>query len=170
MVEEAGLQSCSSEEYDSRLVERSYKYKDFFIRQAKSYNLSQEEAEDLFHDFLLRLGENYRNNQFESETKLKGFIGLSIKNSFINLHRRSKRYEQVEIQDYHRGTSETQILSDFIQGLSSQLTYSEKLAIQGWANGFSYEEIALILKQPVGTIKSRIHNARIKCKQAKNKL
>lgn len=169
-MEEAGLQSCSSEEYDSRLVERAYKYKDFFIRQAKSYNLSQEEAEDLFHDVLMSLGENYRNEQFESESKLKGFIGLSIKNSFINLLRRSKRYEKTEIQDYHKGTSETQILSDLIQGLNSQLTYTERLAIQGWANGYSYEEIALILKKPVGTIKSRIYRARIKCKQAKNKL
>ncbi len=54
------------------------------------------------------------------------------------------------------------LIRDALQRLSSE--YRETLVLREW-QGYSYEEIANILGVPVGTVKSRIHTARLQLRK-----
>lgn len=157
--------SSSGNQLSDKLYERLYKYWNEAVNLAiAKYRISCEEAEDMVADSMYSIATSYREDSFESEAKLKSALFLSVRNRFINFYRRAARWQELEVQDYHKSIGEHTILEDTVSELKGTLSYEERLSCLGHANGFSYEEIALILDRPIGTIKSIVHSARTKCR------
>ncbi|CAN5497606.1 RNA polymerase sigma factor SigR [soil metagenome] len=119
--------------------------------------------------------------QFEQGTNLKAWLYRILTNTFINSYRKNQRqpYQNAidELEDWQLGSAES-----LTQGRSTRSAEAEaidhlpdsdvKEALQSIpedfrlavyladVEGFSYQEIADIMKTPVGTVMSRLHRGR----------
>lgn len=143
-------------------MQDAFKFKGEIIKYLQKLGMSYEDGEDVFSDILIKLS-NYDRSDFTVPSKLKGFLYTSAYNTYVNVYRKQRRFEVVEIQSYHKSVSDSDA-ADTLANLP-ELKYEERLAILGVANGYTYEEIAAVLMLPVGTIKSKIHFARNKCRK-----
>jgi RNA polymerase sigma-70 factor (ECF subfamily) len=119
--------------------------------------------------------------QFEQGTNLKAWMYRILTNTFINSYRKNQRqpYQNAidDLEDWQLGSAES-----LTQGRSTRSAEAEaidhlpdsdvKEALQSIpedfrlavyladVEGFSYQEIADIMKTPVGTVMSRLHRGR----------
>lgn len=119
--------------------------------------------------------------QFEQGTNLKAWLYRILTNTFINIYRKNQRqpYQNAidELEDWQLGSAES-----LTQGRSTRSAEAEaidhlpdsdvKEALQSIpedfrlavyladVEGFAYQEIADIMKTPVGTVMSRLHRGR----------
>lgn len=136
---------------------------------AVSLTRHPEDADDLCQETLLRALLN--RDKYHFGTNLKAWLHTIMKNVFINHYRRKKKFNKVpgdlpaELYQYEAGhmavnegwshlrLAEIRTAVDGLPGifrLSFELHYA----------GYKYQEIADLLGEPLGTIKSRIHFAR----------
>ncbi len=144
-------------------------HSDFLHPYAVSLTHDQEDAKDLFQETMMRALLNREKYQFG--TNLKAWLYTIMRNIFINNYRRSKKFAKVsdenlpDIYTYNAGKS------SFNNGWHNARMSEIKKAIDGLPEvfrlsfelhytGYKYQEIAALLNEPLGTIKSRIHFAR----------
>jgi RNA polymerase sigma-70 factor (ECF subfamily) len=118
---------------------------------------------------------------FEQGTNLKAWLYRILTNTFINSYRKNQRdpYQNTidDLEDWQLGTAESVTLgrsarsaeaeaidhlpdSDVKEALQS-IPEDFRIAVYlADVEGFSYQEIADIMKTPVGTVMSRIHRGR----------
>ncbi len=136
-----------------------------------AYNLTRDKhlAEDLYQDTAVAVFRNQ--DKFSSGTNMKAWLGVIMRNLFINSYRKKKRRglifdnskESYLLNDNNnRVTNEgegniamTEMLS-LINGLEDGLRIPFVMTYEG----YKYEEIASHMQLPIGTIKSRIFHAR----------
>ncbi len=117
-------------------------------------------------------------DSFEKGTNAKAWLFRILKNSFINEFRKKNKepvkidYQEVEAfynsdEVNHMITSNLQVeavkemIGDEVSiALNSLEVDFRTVIILCDIEGFSYEEMALILDVPIGTIRSRLHRAR----------
>jgi len=141
-----------------------------------AFKLAQnsDDANDLVQETMLKAF-RYR-DKFADGTNLKGWLYTIMKNIFINNYRRKQNSrvisDDTDNQFYinsssgaSRNEGESMLLLRDINKAVSRL--SEKLRIPFMLSfqGYKYEEIAKHLNIPLGTVKIRIHNARLKLQQ-----
>jgi RNA polymerase sigma-70 factor (ECF subfamily) len=118
--------------------------------------------------------------QFEQGTNLKAWLYRILTNTFINTYRKKQRdpYQgsTSDMEDWQLGTAESATAmssrsaeaeaidhlpdSDVKEALQS-IPEDFRLAVYlADVEGFSYQEIADIMKTPVGTVMSRLHRGR----------
>ncbi|MFZ5552977.1 MAG: sigma-70 family RNA polymerase sigma factor [Bacteroidota bacterium] len=128
-----------------------------------------EDAQDLLHDTLLKAFTN--TEKFTEKTNLAGWLFTIMKNTFINNYRRKKKsntiFDESEESYYlnipvNKGSISPESefafneLNKGIENLEEEFRNPFKMHLQG----FKYKEIAREIKVPIGTVKSRIFQAR----------
>ena len=118
--------------------------------------------------------------QFQQGTNLKAWLYRILTNTFINLYRKNQRnpYQGTidDLEDWQLGNAQSatatttrsaeaeaidhlpdSAVKDALQSIPEDFRLAVYLAD---VEGFSYQEIADIMKTPVGTVMSRLHRGR----------
>lgn len=145
--------------------------------RAFAYHLTQDavEADDLFQDTAYKAF-RYR-HQYQPHTNLKAWLMTIMRNTFINEWRRRRRWISfqdgglqqtlVERESTAPNGGESKIMMEEIMSAVEQLEDGLREPFLMAYQGHKYEEIAGHMALPLGTVKSRIHQAR---KQLKRQL
>jgi RNA polymerase sigma-70 factor (ECF subfamily) len=140
------------------------------ILRAFAYKLTQdmERSKDLYQETLYKALKN--KDKFTLGTNFKAWITTIMRNTFINDFRRKKTsktqsvsHESLYIQFNTRAVDNNgiqQITEDEINTMIENLDDKLKVPFMMFFVGYRYHEIAKKLDLPLGTVKSRIHNAR----------
>ncbi len=128
----------------------------------------RDDAQDLLQESTLR-ALTYK-DRYQDNTNLKAWLYTIMKNTFINDHRRQKR-TRVLMDSVERerttvrrvqtpATAESRMVRSELDRSLDQLdtTFREPFVMHH--EGYKYHEIALQMGIPIGTVKSRIHQAR----------
>jgi RNA polymerase sigma-70 factor (ECF subfamily) len=136
---------------------------------ALKFTNHKESAEDLVQDTIYKALANKQ--KFSANSNMKAWLYTIMRNIFINDYRRKETYQTVLLKCSRRpelsnwelaiknafpADLETKEIKERIHSLPIVFKESFLLHIEG----FKYDEIATMLNEPIGTIKSRIHFAR----------
>ncbi|MBS1690416.1 MAG: sigma-70 family RNA polymerase sigma factor, partial [Bacteroidetes bacterium] len=103
-------------------------------------------------------------------TNLKAWLYTIMRNIFINNYRRSKKFVKTEqsagelynyslkATAYNDGISNIRVAE--IKKVMNELPQVLRTSFELHFTGYKYQEIAEMLEEPLGTVKSRIHFAR----------
>lgn len=152
------------------IFENSIESNQHYLRMfALKLTKNSEEAADLFQETIYRAIKN--KDKFVPGSNIKAWLTTIMKNSFINNYRRRKKIQTSPNGDVHSFIIETnstaaknhgendimmQELGRMIDHLNQDL---REPFIMMW-EGYKYEEVADYLNIPLGTVKSRIFQAR----------
>ncbi len=143
-------------------------YKDDVYRVALYFTKNKDDAEDLTQDAFIRAYTFF--NRFRHDTNFKAWILKIMRNLYITQVKK-KRFT-VEHQDEHmvmpdsNNNTEKQLLDslrvmDVKKAIDLLPAEFKEIIILCELEGYSYEEIAKIIGIPVGTVRSRLHRARL---------
>ena len=147
---------------------------DYLKPFAMSLTRDAESAKDIIQETLYRALAN--KEKYNTGTNIKAWLYTIMRNIFINNYRRSAKQNTVfdntpndYLLDYNQfttaNTAETNLSLKEIKEAVYQLPDIFKSPFELYFEGYKYHEIADILAEPLGTIKSRIHFARKLLKQ-----
>ncbi len=135
---------------------------------ALSLTKDRDDAQDLLQESILR-ALTYR-DKFQDNTNFKAWLYTIMKNTFINDHRRGKRtaalmdrveQERTVVSKVQMPNSpENLVRMGEIQTSLSKLDSAFREPFTMHHEGYKYHEIADKLGIPIGTVKSRIFQAR----------
>lgn len=128
-----------------------------------------EEAKDLFQETLYRALSN--KDKYHVGTNIKAWLYTIMRNIFINNYRRKAKQTTIfdsTPNEYLLNLNQGAIANEAIAGINlkevQQAIYNLPEIFRNpfllYFDGFKYHEIADMLGEPLGTIKSRIHFAR----------
>ncbi|ETZ23029.1 RNA polymerase sigma factor [Pedobacter sp. V48] len=140
---------------------------------AMSFTKNREDADDLVQDTFLK-AVRYA-DKFEEGTNLQGWLYMILKNTFINDYRRKSRHQNFVDEsmalsaDYLVNSSGNlgvnKCMNDDIHKALKMLPYDYSYPFIRYFEGYKYHEIAEELNIPIGTVKTRIHGARLVLKK-----
>ena len=130
---------------------------------------NRDNAKDLVQETAYR-AYNYR-EKFTQGTNFKAWITTIMRNTFINTCRKKRTRNKVEapIEDFlfHlenksiSGSAESSMMVTELRKIIRKLSAVYRIPFLMLVKGYRYKEIAKYLDIPMGTVKSRIHFARI---------
>lgn len=138
--------------------------------KAFAYHLTKDrtDAEDLYQDTMYK-ALRYQ-HQYQPKTNLQAWLMTIMRNTFINEWRKRRRAHQVKHmnvkgvtvgpQTTTANTGESAMTTQEIMSLLNKLDEGLRKPFLMAFKGYKYEEIATEMNLPLGTIKSRIHQAR----------
>lgn len=136
---------------------------------AFSLTANNEDAKDLLQSTNLK-ALTY-SNQYKDNTNLKAWTLTIMKNTFINIYRKSiKQKTNYEINDYQlmmsnlseKNSPDSQYSHNEININIEELDDNFRIPFQMHTSGYKYKEIAEKLNLNLGTVKSRIFHSRKK--------
>jgi RNA polymerase sigma-70 factor (ECF subfamily) len=178
-AEVADEKTVSEHELRRLFEEQALPFMDQLYGAAMRMTRNPADASDLVQETFVKAFAAFR--QFRQGTNLKAWLYRILTNTFINTYRKNQRnpYQGTidELEDWQLGGAEsvTQSISarsaeaDAIDHLPSSAVKDALQAIPedfrmavyfADVEGFSYQEIADIMKTPVGTVMSRLHRGR----------
>jgi RNA polymerase sigma-70 factor (ECF subfamily) len=124
----------------------------------------RSEAEDCVHDVLVRV---WRNTDAYSPARgsLQAFLVVCVRNEALSRRRRDTNRRRIEHRGLHpveavESAEEPSALRIDVQRALERLSDAHRQAIRlAYFAGLTHEEIAQRLREPVGTVKSRLSNA-----------
>jgi RNA polymerase sigma factor (sigma-70 family) len=157
-------------EFNQSLISNSEYLKPF----AMTLTRDLESAKDLVQETLYRALAN--RDKYNAGTNIKAWMYTIMRNIFINNYRRNKKHPVVFddspndlLLDHNQfataNAAESKLDMKDIHQAMYDLPQIFKQPFELYIDGYKYHEIAFILKEPLGTIKSRIHFARKLLKQ-----
>ena len=155
----------STVEFNQMLVNNAEFLKPFAITLTRY----QEAAKDLFQETLYRALAN--RDKYNVGTNIKAWLYTIMRNIFINNYRRKVKQNTIfdstpndfllnQNQAVVANQAEVNLRLKDIQEAIHNLPGIFKNPFLLYFDGFKYHEIADMLSEPLGTIKSRIHFAR----------
>ncbi|MBF4613591.1 sigma-70 family RNA polymerase sigma factor [Curtobacterium sp. VKM Ac-1376] len=178
-AEPVDAKTVSEGELRSLFEDQALPFMDQLYGAAMRMTRNPADASDLVQETFVKAFAAFR--QFKQGTNLKAWLYRILTNTFINTYRKNQRnpYQGTidELEDWQLGGAEsvTQSISarsaeaDAIDHLPSSAVKDALQAIPedfrmavyfADVEGFSYQEIADIMKTPVGTVMSRLHRGR----------
>ena len=144
-------------------------YKSSLLLFTKKFTKDNEYSKDLVQETILKALIN--KDKFMEHTNLKGWLFTIMRNIFINTYRKSRSFQQVspEAEDF---LLNKQIDSHTFSKPDKYAEYNEliskvdhlpdnlKIPFDLHFRGYKYKEIGDQLNIPIGTVKSRIFQAR----------
>ena len=138
--------------------------------QAFALQLTRDknDAEDLYQDTVYK-AIRYR-HLYKPKTNLQAWLMTIMRNTFINEWRRRKRKQQIsemsipgvtfsQTTPVRNGGETNMIMQEIMKALAEIDQGLSKPFLMAF-RGYKYEEIAEEMNLPLGTVKSRIHQAR----------
>ena len=155
----------STTEFNNMLVSNS----DFLKPFAFTLTRDSDTARDLMQETMYKALAN--KDKYNIGTNIKAWLYTIMRNIFINNYRRKVRQNTVFdntpndfLLDYNQAavtnTAEVNLKLKDIQSSIHKLPGIFKDPFVMYYEGYKYNEIAAVLREPLGTIKSRIHFAR----------
>ncbi len=155
----------STAEFNNMLVSNS----DFLKPFAFTLTRDNDTARDLMQETMYKALAN--KDKYNIGTNIKAWLYTIMRNIFINNYRRKVRQNTVFdntpndfLLDYNQAavtnTAEVNLKLKDIQLSIHKLPGIFKDPFVMYYEGYKYNEIAAVLREPLGTIKSRIHFAR----------
>jgi RNA polymerase sigma factor (sigma-70 family) len=157
-------------EFDQILIKNT----DYLRPFALTLTRDMESAKDLLQETLYRALAN--KEKYNTGTNIKAWMYTIMRNIFINNYRRSAKQHTIfdsSPNDYlldqrQAGTINAAEISLSVKDILQAVHHLPEIfrnPFQLYFEGYKYHEIADILSEPLGTIKSRIHFARKLLKQ-----
>jgi RNA polymerase sigma factor (sigma-70 family) len=142
---------------------------DFLKPFAINLTRDTEAANDLYQETLYKALANHE--KYNAGTNIKAWLFTIMRNIFINNYRRKAKQRTIfdnTANDYLinlkqasvGNAAETNIRTKEINQAIRQLPEIFKTPFLLYFEGYKYNEIADVLREPLGTIQSRIHFAR----------
>ena len=155
----------SSIEFNKMLVSNSDFLKPFAINLTRD----TEAAKDLYQETLFKALANQ--DKYSVGTNIKAWLFTIMRNIFINDYRRKAKQRTIfdhtpndflinQKQATVNNAAESELRIKEINQAIHDLPEIFKTPFLLYFDGFKYHEIAHVLNEPLGTIKSRIHFAR----------
>ena len=155
----------STVEFNQMLVNNAEFLKPFAITLTRD----SEAAKDLFQETLFRALAN--KDKYSVGTNIKAWLYTIMRNIFINNYRRKVKQNTIfdstpndllinQTQSVVANNAESNLRLKDIQEAIHNLPQIFRNPFLLYFDGFKYHEIADMLSEPLGTIKSRIHFAR----------
>ncbi|HSK11693.1 MAG TPA: RNA polymerase sigma factor [Phnomibacter sp.] len=155
----------STVEFDKMLLDNTDFLKPFAITLTRDH----ESAKDLLQETIYRALAN--RDKYNVGTNVKAWLYTIMRNIFINNYRRRAKQNTIFdstpnefLLNYNQNaidnTGEGVIKMKEIQAALHELPDIFKKPFVLYFEGYKYHEIAEMLEEPLGTIKSRIHFAR----------
>ena len=155
----------SSPEFSQMLVRNADFLKPFAINLTRD----TEAANDLYQETLYKALANQE--KYNAGTNIKAWLFTIMRNIFINDYRRRTKQRTIfdsspneylinNKQGIIANTAESNLRVKEIKKAIQQLPGIFKTPFLLYFDGYKYNEIAAVLQEPLGTIKSRIHFAR----------
>lgn len=128
-----------------------------------------DDAQDLMQDTMMKAIKNY--DKFDEGTNLKGWLYTIMKNTFINNYRKNVKTQTMVTQEEEissanlmlsatRNASEGNLVMGDINVALAKLPVHLSTPFVRYVEGYKYHEIAEEIGIPIGTVKTRIHEAR----------
>ncbi len=149
----------STQEFTSLVLTNADGLKPFAISLTKN----QESAKDLFQETICKAF-TYR-DKYEPGSNIKAWLFTIMRNIFINEYRRNTRKQAVletvkqSATSYGLSAEMGMRLKEINEAVHYLPTLFKKACLL-YLHGYKYQEIAVALDEPLGTIKSRIHFAK----------
>lgn len=155
----------TSSEFDKALLQNA----DFLRPFAINLTRDSEAANDLYQETMYKALANHE--KYNAGTNIKAWLFTIMRNIFINDYRRKAKQRTIFdnspnefLLDSKQGAvannAETTLRMKEINEAIHQLPEIFKTPFQLYFDGYKYQEIADVLNEPLGTVKSRIHFAR----------
>jgi RNA polymerase sigma factor (sigma-70 family) len=136
---------------------------------ANTFTADKEDAKDLLQETMYRALSNQE--KYNAGTNIKAWLYTIMRNIFINNYRRKTKQNTIFdstpnefLLNYKQVTSandaEVNLKMKDIQVAIHKLPEIFRNPFMLYFEGYKYHEIAKVLNEPLGTIKSRIHFAR----------
>lgn len=142
---------------------------DFLKPFAINLTRDTEAANDLYQETLYKALANH--DKYNAGTNIKAWLFTIMRNIFINNYRRKAKQKTIfdntpndflinQRQASVANNAEITLRVKEINSAIQQLPEIFKTPFLLYFDGYKYNEIAKVLQEPLGTIKSRIHFAR----------
>ncbi|UKT66030.1 sigma-70 family RNA polymerase sigma factor [Pedobacter mucosus] len=136
---------------------------------AMKFTRDLDDADDLMQDTMVKAIRFF--DRFEEGTNLKGWLFTIMRNTFINSYRKGTKVrdlitqsEEISNENLAYSSTSNKAVSDFvmgdIKGALAKLPQHLSIPFVKYVEGYKYHEIAEELGIPLGTVKTRIHEAR----------
>ena len=143
-------------------------------KNALKFTKNLEDANDLVQDTLVKAIRFYK--KYEKGTNLTGWLFVIMKNTFLNKCKKEARKRALIVQDEeissvnllyssdHNKSPGAMIVEDVRKALET-IPIVNRVPFVRYVEGYKYQEIAEQLNIPLGTVKTRIHEARLLLKK-----
>jgi RNA polymerase sigma-70 factor (ECF subfamily) len=155
----------ASDNFDENITEELYMS---LVKFAKSRGLQVDDAEDAVMTSLLKAKEKYK--QFKQGTNFRGWIFTIVSNTILD-SRKKKKENQLFENELEDIVDTQKSVFDTLEMKSQMVKFKEKFSLLHpyyqnlltlYANEVPYKDVSILLDTPEGTVKSKIHRAKIK--------